>query len=54
MCIVVMGVIVVLLTVRVKQNIVTTALICCFLKKKLGTPSVWRALIYVNYFEVNN
>ena len=54
MCIVVMGVIVVLLTVRVKQNIVTPALICCFLKKKLGAPSVCRALIYVNYFEVNN
>ena len=33
MCIVVMGVIVVLLTVRVKQNIVTRVLICCFLKK---------------------
>ena len=54
MCIVVMGVIVVLLTVRVKQNIVTPVLICCFLKKKLSAPSVWRALIYVNYFEVNN
>ena len=54
MCIVVMGVIVVLLTVRVKQNIVTPVLICCFLKKKLGTPSVWRALICINCFEVNN
>ena len=54
MHIVVMGVIVVLLTVRVKQNIVTPVLICCFLKKKLGAPSVWRALIYVDYFEVNN
>ena len=54
MCIVVMGVIVVLLTVRVKQNIVTRVLICCFLKKKLGTPSVWRALICINCFEVNN
>jgi len=49
-----MGVIVVLLTVRVKQNIVTRVLICCFLKKKLGTPSVWRALICINCFEVNN
>ena len=54
MRIVVMGVIVVLLTVRVKQNIVTRVLICCFLKKKLGTPSVWRALICINCFEVNN
>ena len=54
MHIVVMGVIVVLLTVRVKQNIVTRVLICCFLKKKLGTPSVWRALICINCFEVNN
>ena len=35
MCIGVMGVIVVLLTVRVKQNIVTRVLICCLKKKKI-------------------